>query len=61
MTTYNTTGLWVDGHDVIERKSQDVEPIIEHCHNLRGVGAIGSSEMRHAASLPHAVIENYLA
>lgn len=61
MGQLSTTGLWLDGHDVIERRSQDVEPIIDHCAGLRGIGAVGSSEMKHAAKLPHAVIENYLA
>lgn len=54
------TGFWREGDQYIERLSQDVEPIIEHVKGLRGVDAVGSSEMRHAAKIPKVVIENYL-
>jgi hypothetical protein len=55
-----TTGLKTVDGQVVERRSQDVEPIIEHAANLRAVGAVGGSEMRHAARIPFALIENYL-
>lgn len=54
------TGVAVDGQNIIERRSQDVEPILEHVKSLQGIGAVGSSEMRHAAKIPKAVIENYI-
>lgn len=38
---------------------QDVEPILEFAHNLRSVGEVGSSEMRHAASIPMVLVEAY--
>lgn len=38
---------------------QDVEPIILGCHDRRTVGMTGSSEMRHAASLPMVLVEAY--
>src|SRR3546814_826260 len=54
------TCTWHDGERIIERRTQDVEPILEHTKALRAVGATGSSEMRHAASIPYAIIENYM-
>lgn len=56
-----STGLKMDGDDLIERRSQDVEPILDHVKALRSLGEVGSSEMRHAAKIPKAVIENYIA
>ena len=38
---------------------QDVEPILKATHDLRTQGAVGSSEMRHAASLPMVLVEAY--
>ena len=38
---------------------QDVEPIMLGCHDRRTAGAVGSSEMRHAASLPMVLVEAY--
>lgn len=38
---------------------QDVEPIMKFAHNQRVNGDVGSSEMRHAASLPMVVVEAY--
>ncbi|MBO1748895.1 hypothetical protein [Stenotrophomonas indicatrix] len=55
-----TTGLVSDGADLIERRSQDVEPILEYAKRMRNQGDVGSSEMRHAAKIPKAVIENYI-
>lgn len=56
-----TTGLRLDGDDLIERRSQDVAPILDHVTRLRNAGEVGSSEMKHAAKIPKAVIENYIA
>lgn len=55
-----TTGIWFDGNDIVERRSQDVAPILEHVKGLQGIGAVGSSEMRHAAKFPKAVVEQYI-
>lgn len=38
---------------------QDVEPILLACHDRRTVGATGSSELRHAASIPKVLVEAY--
>ena len=56
-----TTGLRMDGDDLVERRSQDVAPILDHVTRLRNTGEVGSSEMKHAAKIPKAVIENYIA
>lgn len=48
----------IDGGFAIETV-QDVEPVLDLTHGLRQVGAVGSSEMRHAASLPMVVVETY--
>ena len=61
MSELKTTGMWHDGRNVIERRSQDVEPVLEECKALASIGAVGSSELRHAARIPVAVIENYVA
>jgi hypothetical protein len=54
------TGFWQDGDNYIERRSQDIEPIIETVKTLQNANAFGSSEMRHAAKIPTSVIENYI-
>jgi hypothetical protein len=54
-----TTGLWLDGDDLIERRSEDVEPVLEQAKALRSCGMVGSSEFRHAASFPASVVELY--
>lgn len=57
-------------HDVLTRvhasdngltieRVQDVEPILLGTHDRRTVGQVGSSEMRHAASLPLVLVEAY--
>lgn len=55
-----TTGLRLDGENLIERRSQDVEPILEYAKDMRNLGQVGGSEMRHAAKIPKVVIENYI-
>jgi hypothetical protein len=54
-----TTGLWMNGDDLIERHSEDVEPVLEHAKALRSCGMVGSSEMRLAAEFPASVVELY--
>lgn len=40
-------------------RSQDCQPILDLTSNLRSIGAVGSSEMRHCASIPAVVVEHY--
>lgn len=47
-----------DGVLGVERV-QDVEPHLRFAHAQRVAGDVGSSEMRHAASLPMALVEAY--
>ena len=61
MSELVTTGMWHDGRNIVERQSQDVEPILEECKALASVGAVGSSDFWHAAKIPVSVIENYVA
>ena len=49
----------MDGNDLIEMKSVDVEPVLDEVKALQGAGAVGTGEMRHAAKVPGVVIENY--
>lgn len=59
--SYNTTGLYMDGNDLIERKSQDVEPILEYCKDVANSGMASRPDMKYAAKLPHSVVEAYMA
>lgn len=61
MSELKTTGMVIDGNTVIERRTQDVEPYLQHCSDLRSAEIVGSNEMRHAAKIPNVVIEKYLA
>lgn len=56
-----STGLRMDGDDLVERRSQDVSPILDFAQRQRNAREFGSSEMKHAAKIPKAVIENYIA
>jgi hypothetical protein len=51
----------MEGDDLIERRSEDVTPVLENVKALRSIGEVGSSEMRHAARFPRAVVEIYMA
>lgn len=55
-----TTGVVHDGTSIVERRSQDVAPILDHVSRLRNAGEVGSSEMRYAARFPKAAVEQYL-
>lgn len=33
-----TTGTWMDGDALVERRSQDVEPYLEHVKRLQSAG-----------------------
>lgn len=53
------TRLLLDGDDLIEHRTVDVEPVIEANKSLRSAGAVGGGDIRHAASVPGIVIEQY--
>jgi len=48
-----------DGSMTVER-TQDCVPIAEYAKALSNAGMTGSSEMRHAASIPYVMIEKYI-
>lgn len=54
-----TTRLTMDGETLVEHRSVDVEPVLEANKALRSASAFGTGEMRHAASVPGIVIEQY--
>ncbi len=57
------TGVWVDGDKIIERKTQDVEPILEdnkRLYNEPGGGWSKSRELRRVASIPLVVAEKWM-
>ena len=39
---------------------QDCTPIVERTHALRAAGEVGGREMRHAASFPAVIVEQYI-
>ena len=47
------------GADLITGTVQDCTPILEHAKALHNEGHHGSSEMRHAMTIPDVVIEKY--
>lgn len=47
------------GDGLVFERVQDVEPILDFTKAMRQIGDVGSSEMRHAASLPMVLVENY--
>lgn len=61
MSDLLTTAIIHDGDNMIERRSQDVAPTLERVKRHISMGETGSSEMKHAARIPKAVIENYCA
>ena len=57
------TGVWFDDGNIIERKTQDVEPFFENNKALynAGDGYSPSRELRRAASIPMVVVEQWLS
>lgn len=53
------TRVHTSDNGITFERIQDVQPILEATHDLRTLGRVGSSEMRHAASFPMVVIEAY--
>jgi hypothetical protein len=41
------------------KRIQDCTPIAEYAHGLRAIGDVGSKEMKHAASFPKVIVEQY--
>lgn len=61
MSDIRTAKFHRDGNTIVEHRVQDVEPYLQHTQALRSAGITGSGEMRHAAKLPHVVVEKYIA
>lgn len=55
------TSFHVDNIDdkIVVQNTQDVSPILDGCRLRQDTGAVGGSEMRHAATFPMVLIENY--
>lgn len=47
-----------DGKMTVQR-TQDCGPIAEHCKQAQNEGRHGTSEMKHAASIPYVILEQY--
>lgn len=54
------TSFAVQDDRIVIAQSQDCTPIAELANTLRQAGAVGSSEMRHAAKIPNVIIEKYM-
>jgi hypothetical protein len=53
----------VDEHRIAavhEARIDDLKAVADHCAGLRGVGATGSKDMKHVATVPAFIIEKYL-
>lgn len=53
------TRIVVQGDDTIISRTQDCVPIAEFAQRQHNAGHHGSSEMRHAASIPNVIVEQY--
>ena len=49
------------GGNLIVNRIQDVEPIVNDAAARRQVGAVGSSDMKLAATIPQVIVEQYMA
>lgn len=49
-------------HDVhvYEADHSDLKAVADHCAGLRGVGATGSSDMKHVARVPAILVQKYI-
>lgn len=56
------TGFWLEDGKITIRKTQDVEPILEHNKKLftEGDGYSPSRELRRAASIPLVIVEQWM-
>ncbi|MFD0738236.1 hypothetical protein ACFQZQ_02890 [Lysobacter koreensis] len=57
----HTTKLWLDGDDLIEKRTFDHTPYLENAKRLQNAGQTGSSDLKHAASFSPGVVEAYIA
>ena len=53
------TGITVQDDQIVSYSYQELDPILERTANLRDIGHVGGSDMKHAASLPKVLIEKY--
>jgi hypothetical protein len=53
------TGLTVQDDQLVSFAYQDLDPIIDQTAQLRDIGRVGSSDMKHAATIPNILIEKY--
>lgn len=62
MTDLVDTGFWLEDGKIIERHTQDVEPILDQNTRLRthSDGYSPTREFRRAASIPHVVVHQWL-
>lgn len=53
----------VDQHHIAsvhEASLDDLRSVADHCASLRGVGATGSKDMKHVATVPAFIVQKYL-
>lgn len=53
------TGLTVEDDKIVSYAYQDLDPYLNRTTELREMGHVGGSDMKHAASLPKVLIEAY--
>lgn len=49
-----------EGDLMIVKSMQDVQPVLDSCKNRFDAGAVGTKDVKHAASFPMVVIEAYM-
>lgn len=54
-----STTIHIDDNKTVYERSQDCQPVLDLTSTLRSIGAVGSNEMRHCASIPAVVVEHY--
>ena len=59
MSDLVTTGAWFDDDKLIIKNTQDVTPVLERNRDLRLADKNAASEMRHVASIPLVVVEEW--
>ena len=63
MSQVSTSFHWQAHEDTaVINRSQDVEPILDQCAELRATGATGAGgDMHHAARIPMVCVEQYMS
>ena len=59
MSDLKSTGLFFEDGKAHHVESQDVEPVLLHAQYLRETNQTGDGDMRHAAKIPLAVMEEW--